>query len=356
MESNQSSSHDEESKQRGPTIKGKTTKGKIIVTYNKKGVPIGVEATKLASFEGMVARSMVPITYATWRDVEHEKKKKTCGNTFWKQVRKLKKCVDNIDIIIETGKDEDKIDRALLWKMVRQMKKGGYDPNVQIAVDKMEEMQNSTTLGEVSCGTNDMLTQPRNNVGVYEGWANLFNQLEGTIEKLRKGMNHASEGASCQGWDKADFEDNPPEELLDTFYYLAIDISSNLVAKGTIIKHNDLSGKGVGVYGKKRVNGDEVESNKGKKRQRELVEKEEEKGEGTPKTEKRKKRKRGKEKGHHKGKRKRIKEKGHRRRKKRNKRKRRKGKGHRRGKKERKGGGNTAKKDDESTNKDKAKS
>lgn len=74
MESDQSSSHDEDSKQRGPTIKGKTTKGKIIVTYNKKGVPIGVEATKLASFEGMVARSMVPITYATWRDVEQEKK------------------------------------------------------------------------------------------------------------------------------------------------------------------------------------------------------------------------------------------------------------------------------------------
>ncbi|KAE8669024.1 RNA-binding family protein isoform 2 [Hibiscus syriacus] len=31
----------------------------VMVTYNKKGVPIGVEATKLASFEGMVARSMM---------------------------------------------------------------------------------------------------------------------------------------------------------------------------------------------------------------------------------------------------------------------------------------------------------
>ncbi|KAE8661890.1 hypothetical protein F3Y22_tig00113722pilonHSYRG00260 [Hibiscus syriacus] len=74
MESDQSSSHDEDSKQRGLTIKGKTTKGKVIVTYNKKGVPIGIEVTKLASFEGMVARSMVPITYATWRDVEQEQK------------------------------------------------------------------------------------------------------------------------------------------------------------------------------------------------------------------------------------------------------------------------------------------
>lgn len=37
----------------------------------------------------------------------------------------------------ETGKEEDEIDRALLWKKARQMKKGGYDPNVQIVVDKM---------------------------------------------------------------------------------------------------------------------------------------------------------------------------------------------------------------------------
>ncbi|XP_039010598.1 uncharacterized protein LOC120139466 [Hibiscus syriacus] len=59
MESDQSSSHDEDSKQRGLTIKRKTTKGKVIVTYSKKGVPIGVEAKKLASFEGMIARSMM---------------------------------------------------------------------------------------------------------------------------------------------------------------------------------------------------------------------------------------------------------------------------------------------------------
>ncbi|KAE8657612.1 hypothetical protein F3Y22_tig00116989pilonHSYRG00746 [Hibiscus syriacus] len=70
MESDQSSSHDEDYKQKGPTIKGKTTKGKVIVTYNKNDVLIGVEVTKLVSFEGMVARSMVPITYATWRDVK----------------------------------------------------------------------------------------------------------------------------------------------------------------------------------------------------------------------------------------------------------------------------------------------
>ncbi|KAE8704658.1 hypothetical protein F3Y22_tig00110450pilonHSYRG01184 [Hibiscus syriacus] len=231
MESDQSLSHDEDSKQRGLTIKGKTTKGKVIVTYNKKGVLIGIEATKLASFEGMVARSMVPITYATWRDIEQEKK-------------------------------ED------LWQYI------------------LEEMQNSETLGEVTCGTNDMLTQALD--GEKQKIEKRFNQIKCTIEKLQKGMNHASEGASCQGWDKADFEDNPPKELLDTSCYLVIDISSNIVAKGTIMKHNDQSDeefiykvkdavgflvkwprhlvircsdleKVLAFMGKKRVNGDEVD-------------------------------------------------------------------------------------------------
>ncbi|KAE8655814.1 hypothetical protein F3Y22_tig00117017pilonHSYRG00447 [Hibiscus syriacus] len=241
-----SSSHDEDSKQRGPTIKGKITEGKVIVTYNKKGVLIGVEATKLASFEGMVARSMVPITYATWQDVEQEKKEdlwqyilmnfeldpRSRKNTLqsigtkwtnfkhylykkfiekfknnpnanllnppemylylkidewkvflsqrlskkWEEIsQKAKKMHGKhrynhrlsrkgyagltLEIMQEMGKEVDEIDRALLWKKVRQMKKGGYDPNVQIVVDKMEEMQKAETLGEVSCGTNDMLTQ-----------------------------------------------------------------------------------------------------------------------------------------------------------------------------------------------------
>ncbi|KAE8701949.1 hypothetical protein F3Y22_tig00110503pilonHSYRG00256 [Hibiscus syriacus] len=353
MESDQSSSHDEDSKQRGPTIKGKTTKGKVIVTYNKKGVPIGVVATKLASFEGMVARSMVPITYATWRDVEQEKKEdlwqyilsrkntlqsirtkwknfkhylykkfiekfKNDPNTNmlnppemypylkkdeWKEIsEKAKKMRGQhrynyrlsrkgyagltLEIMQETGKEEDEIDRALLWKKARQMKKGVYDPNVQIVVDKMEEMQKSETLGEVICGTNDMLTQSLgtqeqrgrvrgmgkfvrphqyfvlpNTVKKYldgekKKFEKRFNQIEGAIEKLQKGMNHASEGASCQGWGKADFEDNPPEELLDTSCYLAIDIASNIVAKGTIVKHNDLSGENIEVMMEMSVQGD----------------------------------------------------------------------------------------------------
>ncbi|KAL4591214.1 hypothetical protein LXL04_004168 [Taraxacum kok-saghyz] len=69
MESDSSSDHDEVSKQRGPTIKSKTKKGKAIITYNKKGVPIGEESKKLSTFEGMTARTMVPITYQSWREI-----------------------------------------------------------------------------------------------------------------------------------------------------------------------------------------------------------------------------------------------------------------------------------------------
>ena len=37
----------------------------------------------------------------------------------------------------ETGKAEEEIERCMLWKRARQRKKGGYDPNVQIIVDKI---------------------------------------------------------------------------------------------------------------------------------------------------------------------------------------------------------------------------
>ncbi|KAE8727748.1 hypothetical protein F3Y22_tig00005377pilonHSYRG00070 [Hibiscus syriacus] len=283
---------------------------------------------------------------------------------------------------------------------------------------EIEEMQKPETLGEVSCGTNDMLTQAlgtqeqRGHVrgmgkfvrrhqyfvlpntvknyldGEKKKIEKMFNQIEGAIEKLQKGMNHAFEGASCQGMGKADFEDKLPEELLDTSCYLAIDIASNIVGKGTIVKHNDLSGENIEVMmemsvqgdallpfpldeefiykvkdvvrflvkwprhlvircydlekvlafmGNKRVNGDEVESNKGKKRQRELVEKEEEKGERTSKMKKEKEKEEGKGEGTPQRKKEEEKEEGT-------------------PKRERKGERNTAKKEEESTNEDKDKS
>ena len=58
---------------RGPTIKAKANK-KTVVTYNKRGVPTGPGAKKLSTFEGLVARSMVLITYDSWLNVDNETK------------------------------------------------------------------------------------------------------------------------------------------------------------------------------------------------------------------------------------------------------------------------------------------
>ena len=58
---------------RGPTVKAKANK-KIVVTYNKRGVPTGPGAKKLSTFEGLVARSMVLITYDSWLNVDNETK------------------------------------------------------------------------------------------------------------------------------------------------------------------------------------------------------------------------------------------------------------------------------------------
>lgn len=77
------SDHEEDSKSthRGPTIKGKVNK-RAVITYNKRGVPYGPGARKLATFEGLVARSMVPITYDSWLNVDKETKE-AC----WQYVR-----------------------------------------------------------------------------------------------------------------------------------------------------------------------------------------------------------------------------------------------------------------------------
>ncbi|KAE8682326.1 hypothetical protein F3Y22_tig00111254pilonHSYRG00002 [Hibiscus syriacus] len=272
MESDQSLSHDEDSKQRGPTMKGKTTKGKFIITYNKNGVPIGVEAMKLASFDGMVARSMVPITYMNF-ELDPRSRKNTLQSigTKWKNFKHYlyKKFIEkfkndpNANLfnppemyhylkidewkMQETGKEEDEIDRALLWKKARQMK------------------------------------------------------------KRRRKLPRVG---------KAYFEDNPPKELLDTSCYIVIDIASNIVAKGTIVKQNDLSGENIEVMMEMSVQGDallpspldeefiyKVKDAVGflVKWARHLVircsDLEEEKGEGTPKMEKEKEKEEGKGEG-----------------------------------------------------------
>ncbi|KAI3802140.1 hypothetical protein L1987_30267 [Smallanthus sonchifolius] len=278
------SDHDEETKsQRGPTIKPKANKGKTMITYNKRGVPIGDGAKKLATFEGMTARTMVPITFDSWLDVPKETKE-----DLWQYVLDTSKKSKNVrannkynhrlsrkgyagltaDMMQETGKTEEEIDRATLWKKARELKTGGFDSNVQEIVDKINELQNSGCFE--SCGTHDVLTEA---LGTEEQRGHVrglgkyvkphqyfyepktvkqyldtekkkvderFNKLEEEVEKLKRGVTNVSEAASCQmGGYEDDLEDKPHEESLDNSCYLAVDVASNIVAKGAIMKYSD---------------------------------------------------------------------------------------------------------------------
>ncbi|CAH1413745.1 unnamed protein product [Lactuca virosa] len=192
-------------------------------------VPVGKEATKLSTFEGLVARTMVPITYESWLEVSEEVRE-----GLWQYV-----------LMQETGKTEEDIDRTLLWKQARELKTGGYESDVNMIVDKIDELQKSGSFGEVTCGTHDVLTEalgtqeqrrrvrgmgkfitpqqyfylPKN-VKYYleienERVDKRINKLEDDLEKLKRGVLNVSEAASCQvGGVIEDVEKEPRDESL----------------------------------------------------------------------------------------------------------------------------------------------
>ncbi|KAI3775412.1 hypothetical protein L1987_49988 [Smallanthus sonchifolius] len=74
-----------------------------------------------------------------------------------------------------------------------------------------------------------------------------FNKIEKDIKKLKRGTDNVSEAGSCQmGGYEEDFEDQPLEESLDNLCYLAVDVASNIVAKGAILKYS-VSGENIEV-------------------------------------------------------------------------------------------------------------
>nr|KAJ0213242.1 hypothetical protein LSAT_V11C400161870 [Lactuca sativa] len=348
MESDSASDHDEDSKQRGPTTKAKANKVKLVVTYNKKRCPA---ATKLSTFEGLVARTMVPITYESWLEVSDEvmeglwqyvlekfvvepKSRKQTLQSIGKKWRNFKhylyaKFIKNrskdpkanqfkppkdypfikkedwkifvshrgtkkweksmkakntrahhkyhhrlsrkgyvgliIDIMQETGKTEEEIDKTLLWKKARELKTGGYESDVKM----IDELQKSGSFGEVTCGTHDVLTEAlgtREQCGHVRGMGKFItthkyfylpknvkyyldienervdkriNKLEDDLEKLKRGVLNVSEAASCQvGGVIEDVEKEPRDESLDNSCLLVVEFAANVVAKGTIMKYS----------------------------------------------------------------------------------------------------------------------
>ncbi|CAH1421535.1 unnamed protein product [Lactuca virosa] len=169
----------------------------------------------------------------------------------------------------ETGKTKEEIDRTLLWKKARELKTGGYESDVKMIVDKIDELQKSGSFGEVTCGTHEVLTKalgtqeqrgrvrgmgkfitpqqyfylPKN-VKYYleienERVDKRINKLDDDLEKLKRDVLNVSEAASCQvGGVIEDVEKEPRDESLDNSCLLAVEFVANVVAKGTIMKYS----------------------------------------------------------------------------------------------------------------------
>ncbi|CAI9270010.1 unnamed protein product [Lactuca saligna] len=228
MESDSASDHDEDSKERGPTTKVKANKVKLIVTYNKKDVTVGKEAIKLSTFEGLVARTMVRITYESLLEVSDEVKEE-----LWQYVL----------VNARNHQYEEEIDRARLCKKARELKIRGYESDVKMNVDKIDELHKSRSIGVVTCGTHDMLTEALDtqeqcghvrgmgkfitplkyfylpkNVKYYLEIENTridkrINKLEDDLEKLKRDVLNVSKSASCQVWGVIeDLEKEPRDE------------------------------------------------------------------------------------------------------------------------------------------------
>ncbi|PWA43927.1 transposase, Ptta/En/Spm [Artemisia annua] len=345
---------------RGPTIKAKANK-QTVVTYNKRGVPTGPGAKKPSTFEGLVARSMVPITYDSWLNVDNETKeacwqyvkthfaldqksrKQVLQSTGikWKNFKhylykkfikplkddKSKEAKKQLytplgkypsvnkkdwklfvsqrtkpsfeaisqkasanrqrnkynhrlsrkgyaglisEIMEETGKEEEEIDRAECWKKAREKKTGGFDPDVQKVVDKIEQLKKDKDYSDDPMGTIDLLTEalgtveqrgrvrgmgrfvtpnqyfliPRNVKQYLKQYDNMMNKRLKAVEdelarrRSRCASTNASEGGSnSPTLSDEDEPPNVPTERNDKSCYLAVDDPSNIVAKGTIVKH-----------------------------------------------------------------------------------------------------------------------
>ncbi|CAI9276860.1 unnamed protein product [Lactuca saligna] len=228
-------------------------------------VPVGKEATKLSTFEGLVARTMVPITYDSWLEVSEEVRE-----GLWQYV--LEKFVvdpkSRKQILQSIGKKWRNFKHYLYAKFIKNRSKDTkanlFKPPKDYPFIKKEvgkflypiELQRSgrgvgysgTTW---ACTRDGRFITPQQyfylpkNVKYYleienERVDKRINKLEDELEKLKRGVLNVSEAASCQiGGVIEDFEKQPHNESLDNSCLLAVEFAANVVAKGTIMKASD---------------------------------------------------------------------------------------------------------------------
>ncbi|CAN6695440.1 unnamed protein product [Malus baccata var. baccata] len=155
-------------------VQGRSDGDRLEVGYNSKGQPCGLAGAKLASFIGVMARTTVPITIPTWKEVESSYKKK-----IWDMVQKIheeqsrrrakhkyphrlsRKGYARLEEQIKSayGITAD-IDRSVLWKLGRVDKKGNYtNEMVKVRADKIDEVTKAVEDGTLrTSGSNDILT------------------------------------------------------------------------------------------------------------------------------------------------------------------------------------------------------
>ncbi|GAY53699.1 hypothetical protein CUMW_151080, partial [Citrus unshiu] len=121
------------------------------------GVLVGEEAIELATYIGVLARTSIPILYNDWRRVPDDTKER-----LWESVKKvsgvnkLRRVQNKFNHrLSRKGFTEEEVDRSVLWKRARQMKNGGYHPDVE--PDKLEMKAKKGKMQ--SSGKNDILAQ-----------------------------------------------------------------------------------------------------------------------------------------------------------------------------------------------------
>ncbi|RVW70445.1 hypothetical protein CK203_058330 [Vitis vinifera] len=196
-------------------IKNRSKGVKLVIKYNPDGIYVGQASVHLTSFLGVLARTMVPIRYNSWRDVPIQvknnlwdtieasftldsKSRRNCMLTMGKCFRSFKNMLtvkyvipfkDQPEDFREVQKErrkkhiynhhlsrkgyaglEDEMmattgyteitDRSILWKKAMEKKDGTYDEVVIPVVEKIDKMlKESRESGRIFSGNNDILTE-----------------------------------------------------------------------------------------------------------------------------------------------------------------------------------------------------
>ncbi|CAH1427292.1 unnamed protein product [Lactuca virosa] len=259
-----------------------------VVTYFSRVV--GKEATKLYTFEGLVARTVVPITYSSWLEVGAETKEEQWQYVLEKFVVDPKSRKHTLQLI---GKKWRNFKHYLYVKFIKKKSK---DPKLNLLKPlkdypflKKEDWKIIVS-HRVTKKWEDKSMKAKNVRAHHKynhrlsrkGYAGLINDImqetgktkeendktmlwkkarelktggyESNVKMIVDRLNSGSFGeitcgthdvltealaVSCQvGVIIEDVEKEPPEESLDNSCLLAVDFAANVVAKGTIMKYS----------------------------------------------------------------------------------------------------------------------